>query len=397
MYRQPGVALMATKTRHPHPLNSASNSAASLALDSAGLDKGGPEAYAAGDRALGADFGGEEPCAATERLPAAHPPPLSEWKDDGSLPPNWEELIDEETGRPFYVDHNTQTTSWVDPRDVWVKPATFEECVGEELPFGWEEAFDPLVNVYFIDHNTWTTQLEDPRCNHLQEQRSMLTSFLSDARSSIRSQRTRVGHIEAELHQAEMELARLLKLSDSGDDSPELQRDILSARALVKKHEKTLAHLSQEMEFDMQGVQILEELGQRMDSQDQYSLDDARSAVEELRRMNELIRQQTAEKAELERALLEFDVLDETSALQNSLIGHSAASARRASQMDLEVRRAPTVLLSAPTVLLSTCRQSLWLISPSQFQFQDLVQMHAEEKEELARATDKMTKLVSHE
>lgn len=32
-----------------------------------------------------------------------------------------EERIDVETGKPFYVDHNTQTTSWVDPRDVFIK------------------------------------------------------------------------------------------------------------------------------------------------------------------------------------------------------------------------------------------------------------------------------------
>jgi hypothetical protein len=136
------------------------------------------------------------------------------WKNDGSLPPGWEEMIDAETGQPFYVDHNTRTTSWVrhsncllfvlvihnltqlshcvchhpqvDPRDVFIKKSTFSECQGDELPFGWEEAFDPTVGVYFVDHNTWSTQLEDPRTNKYAEQVSELQVFLMHAKNNIR-------------------------------------------------------------------------------------------------------------------------------------------------------------------------------------------------------------------
>ena len=32
------------------------------------------------------------------------------------LPPGWEQRLDESTGRVFFIDHNTCTTSWVDPR-----------------------------------------------------------------------------------------------------------------------------------------------------------------------------------------------------------------------------------------------------------------------------------------
>ena len=32
------------------------------------------------------------------------------------LPPGWEMMIDRATGWPFFVDHNTQTTTWQDPR-----------------------------------------------------------------------------------------------------------------------------------------------------------------------------------------------------------------------------------------------------------------------------------------
>lgn len=85
------------------------------------------------------------------------------WTDDGTLPPNWEELIDKETGRQYYVDHDTETTSWVDPRDVFFKPFDFEECMGEEFAFGWEGANDASCGDFYVDHRTWSTTLHDPR------------------------------------------------------------------------------------------------------------------------------------------------------------------------------------------------------------------------------------------
>ena len=33
------------------------------------------------------------------------------------LPAGWEMTLDPETGRNFFVDHNTHTTQWWDPRD----------------------------------------------------------------------------------------------------------------------------------------------------------------------------------------------------------------------------------------------------------------------------------------
>ena len=68
------------------------------------------------------------------------------WKNDGSLPPGWEELVDDATGQHFFVDHTTQTTSWVDPRDIFIKKQSFEDCVGDELPYGWEQSVDAQVS-----------------------------------------------------------------------------------------------------------------------------------------------------------------------------------------------------------------------------------------------------------
>ena len=85
------------------------------------------------------------------------------WTNDGSLPPQWEELVDPETGKRYFVDHALKITSWVDPRDLFMKPEKFEECADGGFALGWERAVDPIDGEYFINHNTWTTTLKDPR------------------------------------------------------------------------------------------------------------------------------------------------------------------------------------------------------------------------------------------
>ncbi|KAG8884851.1 hypothetical protein FRB97_003057 [Tulasnella sp. 331] len=91
----------------------------------------------------------------------------------GSLPPGWEERHTPE-GRPYYVDHNTRTTTWVDPRRqtlvpmiggggnrLTVQPTTVSQL--GPLPSGWEMRLTSTARVYFVDHNTKTTTWDDPR------------------------------------------------------------------------------------------------------------------------------------------------------------------------------------------------------------------------------------------
>lgn len=91
----------------------------------------------------------------------------------GSLPHGWEERYTPE-GRPYYVDHNTRTTTWVDPRRQTVirvmgpggqgsslQPQTISQL--GPLPSGWEMRLTSTARVYFVDHNTKTTTWDDPR------------------------------------------------------------------------------------------------------------------------------------------------------------------------------------------------------------------------------------------
>ena len=65
-----------------------------------------------------------------------------------TLPGGWEARQDR-TGRLYFVNHNTKTTQWEDPRP---------------LPLGWEVKYDErLKRKYYVDHNTKTTAWTDPR------------------------------------------------------------------------------------------------------------------------------------------------------------------------------------------------------------------------------------------
>jgi len=66
------------------------------------------------------------------------------------LPSGWEMQVDPNTGRSFYVNHETLVTSWTPP-------------VESPLPSGWSQERDGEGRLFFINHNTHETQWEDPR------------------------------------------------------------------------------------------------------------------------------------------------------------------------------------------------------------------------------------------
>ena len=90
----------------------------------------------------------------------------------GALPHGWEERYTPE-GRPYYVDHNTRTTTWVDPRRQTIIRVVGPNGQGSSqsqtisqlgpLPSGWEMRLTSTARVYFVDHNTRTTTWDDPR------------------------------------------------------------------------------------------------------------------------------------------------------------------------------------------------------------------------------------------
>ncbi|XP_058127823.1 E3 ubiquitin-protein ligase Nedd-4-like [Anopheles coustani] len=90
------------------------------------------------------------------------------------LPAGWSMQV-APNGRVFFIDHNERKTSWVDPRTGRASPmpVSFASAVTNDarkpedglapLPEGWEERVHSDGRIFFIDHNSRTTQWEDPR------------------------------------------------------------------------------------------------------------------------------------------------------------------------------------------------------------------------------------------
>lgn len=107
--------------------------------------------------------GGQLPVATTAQTTAG----------SGPLPAGWEERFTPE-GRAYYVDHTTRTTTWVDPRRQTIvrvlgpngsttqaQPQSISQL--GPLPSGWEMRLTSTARIYFVDHNTKTTTWDDPR------------------------------------------------------------------------------------------------------------------------------------------------------------------------------------------------------------------------------------------
>ncbi|XP_048258981.1 E3 ubiquitin-protein ligase NEDD4-like isoform X2 [Haliotis rufescens] len=101
--------------------------------------------------------------------------------DEEPLPAGWAMGM-APNGRKFFIDHNTQITTWDDPRrsrpssmpnldtpsGIW-RPSSNEDLLRNlgPLPAGWEERTHTDGRVFYIDHNTRGTQWEDPRLQKL--------------------------------------------------------------------------------------------------------------------------------------------------------------------------------------------------------------------------------------
>ncbi|CAL8336516.1 unnamed protein product [Merluccius merluccius] len=113
------------------------------------------------------------PSATTDRTQQTHPHPPPEDDPLGPLPDNWE-MAYTENGEVYFIDHNTKTTSWIDPRCLDKPQKPLEECEDDEgvhteeldndleLPSGWEKIDDPVYGVYYVDHINRKTQYENP-------------------------------------------------------------------------------------------------------------------------------------------------------------------------------------------------------------------------------------------
>lgn len=107
---------------------------------------------------------------------------ISTVDDLGPLPHGWEQARTPE-GQIYFLNHLTRTTTWEDPRktaaaaNVAAVAAAVDNGKSSNaatnalgpLPDGWEQARTPEGEIYFINHQTRTTSWFDPRIpTHLQ-------------------------------------------------------------------------------------------------------------------------------------------------------------------------------------------------------------------------------------
>ncbi|CAH1777483.1 unnamed protein product, partial [Owenia fusiformis] len=74
---------------------------------------------------------------------------------NSNLPDKWEAKLNT-TGRLYYLNHQTRSSSWLPPVDNW-------EGGGKALPYGWELAIDKHGKTYFLNHLEEYSSKNDPR------------------------------------------------------------------------------------------------------------------------------------------------------------------------------------------------------------------------------------------
>ncbi|KND02049.1 NEDD4 family E3 ubiquitin-protein ligase [Spizellomyces punctatus DAOM BR117] len=135
------------------------------------------------NRTLPAEATSASPTPASSSNTAASTPSTSvSGSATGPLPNGWEQRFTPE-GRPYFVDHNTRTTTWLDPRRVQQQSrgsfgqqltqgqAASQLAIAQQqsvaalgpLPSGWEMRMTNTGRTYFVDHNAKITTWDDPR------------------------------------------------------------------------------------------------------------------------------------------------------------------------------------------------------------------------------------------
>uniref|UniRef100_A0A8B9PBX9 WW and C2 domain containing 1 n=1 Tax=Apteryx owenii TaxID=8824 RepID=A0A8B9PBX9_APTOW len=202
----------------------------------------------------------------------------------------------------------------------YTKPLTFADCISDELPLGWEEAYDPQVGVYYIDHNTKTTQIEDPRVQWRREQEHMLKDYLVLAQEAIAAQKEIYQVKQQRLELAQQEYRQLHDVwehklgsqtsllsgsSSSSKYDPEiLKAEIATTKSRVNKLKREVAHMKQELQYKEHGFQTLKKIDMKMsDTQGGYKLDEAQAILSEMKAIKKAITSGEKEKQDLIQSL----------------------------------------------------------------------------------------------
>uniref|UniRef100_A0A663M462 WWC family member 3 n=1 Tax=Athene cunicularia TaxID=194338 RepID=A0A663M462_ATHCN len=200
------------------------------------------------------------------------------------------------------------------------EPLTFADCVGDELPLGWETVYDQQIGVYYMDHINQLTQIEDPREQWRREQERMLKEYLIVAQEAlnakkeiyqIKQQRFELAQEEyQQLHKMCEDDSRSYASSFSGFstntkyDPYQIKAEIASRRDRLSRLKRELAQMKQELQYKEKGVETLQEIDRKMSSaHTNYRLDEAQAIMSELRTIKKAICTGEKERQDLMQSL----------------------------------------------------------------------------------------------
>ncbi|CAH1778285.1 unnamed protein product [Owenia fusiformis] len=247
-------------------------------------------------------------------------------KGNNELPlPETFEVATDFDGKVFYINHVTKETSWIDPRDAYTKPKTFADCEGDELPYGWEEMYDPRLGIYYYtNHATKVNQLEDPRLQWRAKQQDMLKEYLSTAHEDLETKRDIYSVKQQRLELAKDEYQHLnetlvhsgWKTTSSSSlnstssvgstkyDPDLLKADVHLAKKRIARLRGELQQIRTEMSYKERGVETLTQIDSKMAGQPGgYNLQEAQAIMQEIRNIQQSLSSGEREKQNLIQSL----------------------------------------------------------------------------------------------
>ncbi|EHB04764.1 Protein WWC3 [Heterocephalus glaber] len=192
------------------------------------------------------------------------------------------------------------------------KPLTFADCVGDELPLGWETVYDKQIGIYYMDHINKLTQIEDPREQWRREQERMLKEYLIVAQEALNAKKEiyQIKQQRLELAQEEYQQLHTLCEDDSRSyassfsgysantkyDPHQIKAEIASRRDRLSRLKRELAQMKQELQYKEKGVETLQD-------DTNYKLDEAQAIMSELRTIKKAICTGEKERRDLMQSL----------------------------------------------------------------------------------------------
>ncbi|XP_073919253.1 protein WWC3 isoform X3 [Castor canadensis] len=200
------------------------------------------------------------------------------------------------------------------------KPLTFADCVGDELPLGWETVYDKQIGIYYMDHINKLTQIEDPREQWRREQERMLKEYLIVAQEALNAKKEIYQIKQQRFELAQEEYQQLHKLcEDDGRsyassfsgystntkyDPHQIKAEIASRRDRLSRLKRELTQMKQELQYKEKGVETLQEIDRKMSSaHTSYKLDEAQAIMSELHTIKKAICTGEKERRDLMQSL----------------------------------------------------------------------------------------------